>query len=367
MSDVTATAPSRREGITRRDRGIMDRSLVQLTLVRFREFTRQPEAVFWTFGFPILLAVGLGVAFRARAPERPRVAVVNTGTAAAAVVSSLQKDSSLMVEVLTDSAGARALRTAKVALLIVPEADGGVRYDYDPLREESGRARLIADRAIQVGAGRADPVTVAERRITEAGSRYIDFVVPGLLGMNLMGSGIWGLAFTIVDARGKKLLKRFMATPMSRIEYLLSFLLSRLVFLVLEVVTLVGVGVFVFGVPLRGSVASLAVICLVASFAFGGIGLLISSRAATVEGVSGLTNFVMLPMWIFSGVFFSSSNFPALFQPLIQALPLTAVNDALRANMLEGATLASVGSEMAIIAAWMVVSFVAALKLFRWR
>ncbi len=366
MSDVTV-AVSPREGVTRRSRGFMDRSLVQLTLVRFREFIRQPEAVFWTFGFPILLAVGLGVAFRARAPERPRVAVVNNGPAAASIVSSLQKDSSLTVEFLSDTAAVRALRTAKVALLIVPGADGSVRYDYDPLREESGSARLVADRAIQVAAGRADLVAVSERRITEAGSRYIDFVVPGLLGMNLMGSGIWGLAFSIVDARGKKLLKRFMATPMSRIEYLLSFLLSRLVFLVLEVVTLVGVGVFVFGVPLRGSVAGLAVICLLSAFAFGGLGLLISSRATTVEGVSGLTNFVMLPMWIFSGVFFASSNFPGFFQPLIQALPLTAVNDALRANMLEGASLASVGGELAIITAWMVIGFVAALKLFRWR
>lgn len=367
MSDVTETGSSGRDGVTRRSRGFIDRSLVQLTLVRFREFIRQPEAVFWTFGFPILLAVGLGVAFRARAPDRPRVAVVNTGPEAAAIVNSLERDSSLTVELLSDTASARALRTATVALLVVPGANGTVRYDFDPLREESGTARLLADRAIQIGAGRADPVAVSERRITEAGSRYIDFVVPGLLGMNLMGSGIWGLAFTIVDARGKKLLKRFMATPMSRIEYLMSFMLSRLFFLVLEVVTLIGVGVWVFGVPLRGSLVGLAVICLLATFAFGGLGLLISSRSTTVEGVSGLTNFVMLPMWIFSGVFFASSNFPGFFQPFIQLLPLTAVNDALRANMLEGASLASVGGEIAIISVWMVVSFIAALKLFRWR
>ncbi len=353
--------------MTERSRKFIDRSIVQLTLVRFREFIRQPEAVFWTFGFPILLAIGLGVAFRARAPERPRVAVVNTGPGAAAIVNSLQRDSSIMVELISDTAGASALRTAKVALLVVPGVDGTVRYDYDPLREESGTARLLADRAIQVGAGRADPVAVAERRVTEAGSRYIDFVVPGLLGMNLMGSGIWGLTFAIVDARGKKLLKRFMATPMSRVEYLMSFLLSRLIFLVLEVVTLVGVGVWVFGVPLRGSIVGLAVICLLSAFAFGGLGLLIASRPTTVEGVSGLANLVMLPMWIFSGVFFAASNFPGFFQPFVQALPLTAVNDALRANMLEGASLASVGSELAIITAWMVISFVAALKLFRWR
>jgi len=367
MSDALAGRTESAAGVRSRDRGFMDRSLVRLTLVRFTEFVRQPEAVFWTFGFPLLLAVGLGVAFRARAPERTRVAVVNTSPAAAAVVSSLKKDSSLIVETLSDSGGARALRTAKIALLVVPLPGGGVRYDYDPQRDESGTARLIVDNAIQAGAGRANSVRVADRKVTEAGSRYIDFVIPGLLGMNLMGSGIWGLGFAIVDSRGKKLLKRFMATPMSRTEYLLSFLLSRLFFLVLEVVTLLGFGALFFGVPLRGSIVALGLICLVSALAFGGLGLLIASRAKTIEGVSGLMNFIMLPMWIFSGVFFASSNFPSVFQPVIQALPLTAVNDALRANMLEGASLASVGGELAIISAWLVVSFVAALKLFRWR
>ena len=208
---------------------------------------------------------------------------------------------------------------------------------------------------------------VTERRVSERGSRYIDFVIPGLLGMNLMGSGVWGIGFAIVDSRGKRLLKRFMATPMSRSEYLMSFLFSRLFFLILEVVTLLGFGAFAFGVPLRGSIPELGVICLMSALAFGGLGLLIASRARTVEGVSGLMNFVMLPMWIFSGVFFSSSNFPAAVQPLIRILPLTAVNDALRANMLEGVSIGSLGFEMAVITAWLVISFVAALKLFRWR
>ena len=348
-------------------RKFSDRSLVQLTLVRFREFIRQPEAVFWTFVFPILLAVGLGLAFRSKSPERPHVGVVSTRPGAAQVIAALQKDSSVIVEHLNDSTGARALRTAKIAMLVVPQGDGGLQYVFDPLRGESANARLIVDRAIQTGAGRADPVRVADRKVTEKGSRYIDFVIPGLLGMNLMGSGIWGIGFAIVDSRSKRLLKRFMATPMSRAEYLMAFLLSRLAFLVVEVVTLLGFGALVFGVPLRGSIIELSVICLVSALAFGGLGLLIASRAKTVEGVSGLMNLVMLPMWIFSGVFFSSSNFPSVVQPVIKALPLTAVNDALRANMLEGTSIAGLGLEMAIITGWLVVSFVAALKLFRWR
>jgi ABC-type multidrug transport system permease subunit len=268
---------------------------------------------------------------------------------------------------MDDSAAARALRTAKVAMLVLPDSGGTVRYVYDPARGESSSARLLADRAIQTGAGRVDPIKVTERKITERGSRYIDFVIPGLLGMNLMGSGVWGIGFAIVDSRSKRLLKRFMATPMSRSEYLLSFLFSRLFYLVLEVVTLLGFGALVFGVPMRGSFLELTVICLLSALAFSALGLLIASRAKTLEGVSGLMNLVMLPMWIFSGVFFSSSNFPGVVQPLIKALPLTAVNDALRANMLEGTQITALGLEMAVIGGWLVISFFAALKLFRWR
>jgi ABC-2 type transport system permease protein len=347
-------------------RRFVERSIVQLTLARFRGFIREPEAVFWTFVFPILLAIGLGVAFRSRAPERPHVGVLAAG-GASALVESLKRDSSLFAEVMDDSAAARALRTGKIAILAKITGPASVEYTYDPSRGEASTAKLLVDRAIQRAAGRKDPVAVAERKVTEQGSRYIDFVLPGLLGMNLMGSGIWGIGFAIVDQRGKKLLKRFMATPMSRAEYLASFMFSRLFWLVLEVVTLLGFGALVFGVPLRGSWAALSLICLLSALAFAGMGLLVASRARTTEGVSGLMNLVMLPMWIFSGVFFSSSNFPNAVQPVIKLLPLTAVNDALRANMLEGASLASLGPEMLVIAGWLVVSFVLALRLFRWR
>jgi ABC-type multidrug transport system permease subunit len=345
-------------------RSFRDRSIVQLTLARFRGFIREPEAVFWTFVFPILLAVGLGVAFRSRAPEKPHIGVVRSTSALA---SALKSDSSVIVEEMDDSAGAKALRTGKVVMLVKVTSDNQVEYVYDPVRGESLPARLLADRAIQRAAGREDRVTVVERKVTERGSRYIDFVLPGLLGMNLMGSGIWGIGFAIVDQRGKKLLKRFMATPMSRAEYLASFMFSRMFFLVLEVITLLGFGALAFKVPMRGSLVTLFAICLLAALAFAGMGLLIASRARTTEGVSGLMNLVMLPMWIFSGVFFSSSNFPNMVQPLIRLLPLTAVNDALRANMLEGSSLAGVAPEMLIIAGWLVVSFFVALRLFRWR
>ena len=342
--------------------------LVQLTLVRYREFFREPEAVFWVFVFPVLLTAGLGLAFRHQAPERIPVAVVEGGTASATVIDALAKGSDLLPRALTDSAAARALRSGTVALVVVPAgAADSVEYRFDDERPESRTARLLVNDALQRAAGRNDRLPVTDRQVREAGSRYVDFVVPGLLGMNLMGSGIWGLGFAIVDARRKKLLKRLIATPMSRTQYLASFVLSRLTLLVLEVGALLGFAFLVFGVPIRGALPTLLAICLLSALSFGALGLLIASRARTVEGVSGLMNLVMLPMWIFSGVFFSASRFPDALQPFIQALPLTAVNDALRASMLEGAGWDRLAPEMAVIAAWLAVSFALAVRLFRWR
>jgi ABC-2 type transport system permease protein len=341
--------------------------LVQLTRVRYREFFREPEAVFWVFIFPVLLAAGLGIAFRNRTPERSGVAVVMQKPGSDRLVEALQKVEELRVLPMRDSAAAEALRVGEVTLVVVPAGTDQVEYRFDDTRPESRTARLLVDDAVQRAFGRRDPKAVRDQMVREPGARYIDFLVPGLLGMNLMGSGIWGLGFAIVDARKKRLLKRLIATPMSRAQYLTSFVLSRLTLLCIEVGLLLGFGVLVFGVPLRGPLLLLITICLLSSLSFSALGLLLASRAQTMEGVSGLMNLVMLPMWIFSGVFFSASRFPEALQPFIQALPLTAVIDALRANILRGAGWQSVAPELGIIAAWMVASFALALRLFRWR
>jgi ABC-2 type transport system permease protein len=354
--------------VTSERRGWRGHPLVQLTLVRYREFLREPEAVFWVFVFPVLLTAGLGIAFRNQAPERAQVAVIEGHRRSAAMAEALVGQQDIAAQSLSETEAAAALRTGRVALVVVPAGEGdSVEYRFDAERPESRIARLLVDEALQRAAGRTDPMRVSERLVSEPGSRYVDFVVPGLLGMNLMGSGIWGLGFAIVDARRKKLLKRLIATPMSRTQFLASFVLSRLTMLVVEVGILVGFAVLAFGVPLRGSFLSLLAVCLLSALAFGALGLLLASRARTVEGVSGLMNLVMLPMWIFSGVFFSASRFPDALQPFIQALPLTAVNDALRASMLEGAGWDRLAPELGIVAAWLVVSFGLAVRLFRWR
>jgi ABC-2 type transport system permease protein len=336
--------------------------LVQLTLVRLREFLREPEAMFWVFGFPLLLAAGLGLAFRNTPVEVLTVGGVGTDLTAFESASALAVEPFATVE-----EGLRALREGKVALIVERPADGSVRYHYDDTNPEGRDARMRADMAVQQSAGRTDPVVAHDELMREPGSRYIDFLIPGLLGMNLMGGSIWSMGFAIVDARRRKLLKRLIATPMPRHYFLLSFLISRLAMLVAEVGVFLAFGVLVFGVPVRGSLALVVAVCVFGSLAFGAIGLLLASRARTIEAASGLMNLTMLPMWILSGVFFSSQRFPDAVQPFIAALPLTALNDALRATMLQGADAAQIAPQIGVLAAWLLLCFPLALKLFKWR
>ncbi|MGQ0650085.1 MAG: ABC transporter permease [Gemmatimonadaceae bacterium] len=341
--------------------------LVELTRVRYLEFLREPEAVFWTFVFPILLATGLGIAFRSRPAEVVKVAVVSSGPTADSVRRAIAADSLLDVVLLDDSAAANALRMGTVALVVAPSGPTQAEYRFDEARPESRNARLLVDRTLQAAAGASKPVATRETHVSEPGSRYVDFVLPGLLAMNLMGSGIWGIGFSIVDARRKKLLKRLVATPMKRGHFLFSYLGLRLGLMLIEVTVIAGFGYFAFGVPMRGSLGVFILVALMGTFAFGALGLLIASRAKTVEAASGMMNLVMLPMWVASGVFFAASRFPDVVQPFVQALPLTAVVDALRLNMLQGGGLSVVGGELAILAAWLVIGFALALRLFRWR
>jgi ABC-type multidrug transport system permease subunit len=336
--------------------------LWQLTLVRFREFLREPEALFWVFGFPLLLAAGLGLAFRNTPAEVLSIGVVGADRGAFEQTQTLAVD-----PFATPEEGLRALREGRIALLVERPADGSVVYHYDDTNPEGRDARLRADLAVQGSAGRQDPVAAEDELMRETGSRYIDFLVPGLLGMNLMGGSIWSMGFAIVDARRRKLMKRLVATPMPRHYFLLSFLISRLAMLVVEVGAFLGFAVWVFGVPVRGSLALVAAICILGTLAFGALGLLLSSRVRTIEAASGLMNLTMLPMWILSGVFFSSQRFPDSVQPFIEALPLTALNDALRATMLQGATLTQIMPQIGVLAAWLAVCFPLALKLFRWK
>ena len=337
-------------------------SLGQLTLVRIREFTREPEAVFWAVFFPVLLTAALGVAFSGGSTEV--IAVVTTSPE---IARALEHDPALAVRRLDEHGATHELRSGRAALAAVPAPDGGIVYRYDDTNPEGRTARMLVDRAIQRAAGRVDPAPVRDDLLREAGSRYVDFVVPGLVGLGIMSNALWGLGFSIVDSRRRKLTKRLVATPMSRAHYLLSFLLWRMMILVIEVGVPIGFGALAFGVPVRGRFIDLVVICVMSSLSFSALGLLVAARPRTIEAVSGLMNLVQVPMWILSGVFFSAQRFPEFVQPFIQLLPLTAVIDALRAHMLQGATLLQLAPQLGTLTGWVVVCFALAMKLFRWR
>ena len=336
----------------------------ELTLWRVREFLREPEAVFWVFLFPVLLSFALGLAFRNKGPAPINVGVLD-GPDAVVAAAMVESDSSVTAVILSEEEASTQLRSGRVSLVVVPGFPIGLVYDST--REESALARVVVRDAINNVSGRRDAVEIRERRVTDVGSRYIDFLIPGLLGMNIMGTGMWGIGFAVVKARSGKLLKRFLASPVSKSQYLLSHILARLVFLALEVGLVLAFAWLVFDVPVRGSLIGLSAIVLLGAMAFSGLGLLVASRSKTIEGVSGLMNLVMVPMWILSGVFFSAANFPDVMQPLIKALPLTALNDALRAVMIDGASITSTLGMLAIVAVWGVASFVVALRIFRWR
>ncbi|MEE8143472.1 MAG: ABC transporter permease [Planctomycetota bacterium] len=337
----------------------------QLTWARVLHFCREPEAIFWVFVFPVILAMVLGVAFQHLGTETVRVGVL-AGEGSTRYVSWFRQGVAIdVVELESYEEAELSLRTGGVAAWV--EASTPALLHYDPSRPEGASAYMRIMDAIQRGAGRQDVVEVAVEEVTTRGSRYIDWLIPGLLGMNLMGTGIWGIGFAIVHSRQHKLLRRFLVTPMRKSSYLLSFLLSRLIFLTVEVAVLLLFAGLVMGVPFYGSFLVLGLLCLLGALSFAGLGLLISSRARTIEGVSGLMNFIMMPMWLCSGVFFSYERFPDALQPLARALPLTALNDALRANMMEGAGLLTVGPEILIQCAWGLVTFLVALRIFRWQ
>lgn len=337
--------------------------LLQLTLARLRLFFREPSTLFWAFGFPVVLSLALGLAFRNRPPE-PVQAGVQEGPGAQETFDRLAATETVKPRLMSAEEARIALRSTRVAIVVIPGKER--TYLFDPSRPDSRLARAVVDDALQRAEGRADVTAVADRPFEEKGGRYIDFLVPGLIGMNIMQSGMWGVGYVIVDMRTRKLLKRMLATPMRRSDFLISFVLMRLVFLLIELPLLLLVPWLVFGITVQGSWLAFFLLSLLGAATFAGVGLLVASRAANTQTVGGLMNLVMMPMFICSGVFFSASNFPDAMQPIIRMLPLTALNDGLRSIMNEGAGLSSLGFELGVLGVVGVVTMGLALKLFRW-
>jgi ABC-type multidrug transport system permease subunit len=338
--------------------------LFELVRMRLLTFLREPEALFWTFVVPVLMAVGLGIAFREQPPEPARIAV-ERGSVGEHYLPALAHDPDLDVRLLDPTAAEHALATGDVALVLAGR--DSLTFRSDPARPESRTATLLVGDAVQRAAGGTRPVAVRAEQVRQPGARYIDWVIPGLIGLNLMSTGMWGIGFGVVQMRQKKQLKRLIATPMRRGDFLLAQILARLLFVVLEVPPIVIFAWIAFDVRIAGSLLATALIIVLGAMTFAGLGLLSASRARTIEGVSGIMNVIMLPMFVLSGVFFNASRFPEAMQPLIRALPLTALNDALRVVYNQGLPLTAAARPLLILVLWMVATFALALRFFRWQ
>ncbi|RYZ05345.1 MAG: ABC transporter permease [Myxococcales bacterium] len=341
--------------------------LEELIKARIREFLREPGYVFWVFGFPLLMAIGLGLAFRSKAPEPPHVAV--TDSVPATTVEALQKTPRLRVTRLPRAEAERSLARTKVDLVVdQPDPARPLVFKLDRAQERSQLARAVAEDVLERAAGRREAGSRFEDQpVQKKGSRYVDFLLPGLIGLNLMGSSMWGIGFNLVLARKRKLLRRYAVTPMRRSHFLLSYFFSRSLFLVMELAVLIGFGRLVFGTQIQGSIPALLVASVVGASAFAAIGFLIGARLTSTEVAGGWMNFVQLPMWLLSGSFFSYERFPEWLQLPIRFLPLTAANDSLRRIYNEGAGLTGIGFELVVLVLWSIIGFAVALRIFKWQ
>jgi ABC-type multidrug transport system permease subunit len=339
------------------------RVLWQIGSSTLREFLRSPEAIFWTYGFPLLMALVLGLAFQHGAPGRLRV-IVEQAAHSNELRRLLAAESRLEIEVATADEAKRLLDEQRADAVLHGSLAAPV-LRRDPQRGDSETVSLLVERALNRG-GRELPLTLRLEDVSTPGARYVDWLIPGLIGLNLLGAGLWGIGYNIVYMRVRHLLRRLIVAPMGRAEFLFALLLSRFVLTLPDAFVIALFALLLFGTPVACSFPTMLVIVAAGAFAFLGLGLLVASRARTLETIGGLMNFVLLPMWLCGGSFFENSRFPGFAQPLVQALPLSQFNVAMREAMLHGAGLPGVVGSLLYLLGFGVACFLLAVRWFRW-
>jgi ABC-2 type transport system permease protein len=338
--------------------------LWELTKTRLREFLREKGILFWVFAFPLLMAIGLGVAFRDRPVEPPRIAVV--GGKNAREVKALLGSKEVRAERLGKAEASRALQRAKVDL-VVEWNKGRPVFRYDAMADKAPLARAVTSDVLERARGRRDTMNITAKPETRPGARYVDFLIPGLVGMNLMGTSMWGVGYNLVIARKRRLLRRYAVTPMRRSDFLFSYFVSRCLFLVIELAVLLTFGWLIFGTRVQGNFLLLPLVALLGASAFAAISLIIGARVENTESANGWMNFVQLPMWVLSGAFFSYERFPEVLHEPIRLLPLTALCDALRVVYGGEGSFRTLGHEVIVLVVWSVVGYLVAARTFRWQ
>jgi ABC-2 type transport system permease protein len=359
----------------------------------FRELIREPGVLFWGIIFPILMSLGLGIAFTQKKDVTHHIAVLNKpATESDHDKSNLRTDSLNLIipgfpsgseqdiQIPDDKLGNTTFsflstdwKTAMIMLkrgevnLILEKNETGIIYHFDPMNSDAQLVFMkLADYFSKIKMaqkpGRAEIIRPMELK----GTRYIDFLVPGLIAMGAMMSCMWGLSYGIIDRRAKKLLRRMVATPMKKSYFLMSFITVRIVMNFTEAILLMVFTWLVFGITVQGSIPALIALFLAGNIAFAGVAVLVSSHTANTEIGNGLINFVVMPMMVLSGIFFSYHSFPDWSLPVIRNLPLTMLTDGIRAIFNEGAGFSEIMLPFLVLVAIGFVFFVTGLKIFKW-
>lgn len=367
---------------------ITNHQLYRLIAAHLKEIVREPEVLFWGIVFPILMAWGLGIAFSNKQDMTREIALVRhtqtSETAKSKLLDILEhhpagkkgeytmplKNEKLGNVTLTfrecTNEDARVMLKKGTVTLIIDETNGATQYNFDPANAEAQLLYQLVKGVVYNGAGYYSSHQQEIKPLTVAGTRYIDFLVPGLLAMGIMFSCSWGISYVLIERRSKKLLRRMVATPMYKSNMLIALTSARFTMNIAESLLLFAFGWWYFDIQIQGSLLAFALLFVSGNIAFAGIAILISSRTGSSEVGNGLINAVTTPMMVLSGVFFSYHHFPEWAMPVIQNLPLTMLADGVRAVFNEGAGLMEVSKAIIVLSATGVITFIAGLKLFKW-
>jgi ABC-type multidrug transport system permease subunit len=370
--------------------------LWQLISALFREIIREPGVLFWGILFPILMSLGLGLAFTKKADVIRKVAIINIsensaeGSEISSVAGFLQKNCEknssagqgswhwkyvIKDEKLGNSIflfynmqwndAIRFLKRGTINVLLLGKGDS-VEYHFDPMNPDAQLTYLKLSTIVGNGVIQSFRSNTEIKPLTVTGTRYIDFLVPGLIAMGVMMSSMWGISYGIIEKRSKKLLRRLVATPMKKSYFLIALITVRIAMNFIESFVLFLFALFAFKMNIQGNISALILMFLAGNIAFAGIAVFVSSHTSNTEVGNGLINFVVFPMMVLSGIFFSYQNFPEWSLPVIKNLPLTMLTDGIRSIFNEGAGFHEVTIPILILLAIGTLFFSVGLKIFKW-
>lgn len=348
---------------------MLSRSFIEQVKCRAREFKREPSAFFWVVFMPTTWMLVLGFAFSKPHPETYGVGWLAPEASNAwveSVAKAIHENPQLKVRDAKEDELQTRMKRGEISLIVTTSSQADVKYRLDQSNPEAVRAQRFVDDIIQRQAGRTDPVLKDVQTIEVEGGRYVDFLIPGLLGLSIMSSSLFGVGMTVVSNRKENLLKRYLATPMRAYEYVVSHMVGRIMVLVVEFIAVMAVGMLVFKFRIYGSYLDYFLMAVLGAASFTAISLLCASRTQSIPTIAGVTNLLTVAMMLFSGVFFSRNNLPEWLANLSSFLPLTALNDGLRKIALEGQSITALGFELAVLGVYLVVSAIAAQRLFKW-